>query len=149
MKRYISTSALKRVAKALPELEPWAIEALAYHLALERELDAALARLLPRSDRLFQFRFGQKVSILQATTSVGWIDAVAKGLIAFDHLRNAAAHYKKVAPEKLLGNIRSAVAAITPDVSFDKATIGGMAVALIAALAVDVEARAKSSRRRL
>lgn len=81
--QYIPTSALKRVARALPELEPWAVEAIAYHLALERELDAALARLLPRAELLFQCRFGQKISILQAMTVSTWADGLAKGLIAF------------------------------------------------------------------
>ena len=65
---------------------------LACHAAIEAELDLALAATLPRAERLRGLGFGQKVSVLQASTTSLWSDGVAPALIALNELRNCVAH---------------------------------------------------------
>ena len=144
---YIPQHVLKRVQRAVPDLDPRTVDAIAFHLKLERELTEALAHILPRPERIARLGFGHKISILQATTSDTWIDVVAEGLIAFDGLRHAAAHGNpKPEFDACLARVRVAVERLSDVPVPATATIGGLAMALSAALAVDVEARTAAPR---
>lgn len=134
---------LARLAKAVPNLDQRTLDIIAYHLHLERELDRALAKIFPRPERL-KLGFVQKVSVLEATSSVAWIDGVGRALVAFNNLRNSVAHASGSRPE-IDGCFRALCVAcgdmtgVTVDRA--KATVGGLAAAICGALGVDIEAR--------
>jgi hypothetical protein len=148
-KKTYALDGLLRLAKAVPNLDQRTLDIVAYHLHLERELDRALANALPRPDRLNKLSFGQKVSVLEATSSSAWIDRVGKALIAFNNLRNSVAHVSTSKAE-IDGNFNAlcdAVAVMT-EVELDRktATVGGLAAGICGAMGVDVEARLHSLR---
>jgi len=122
-------------------------EVIAYHLALERAVDTALALTLPRAERLRGLGFGQKVSVLQATSESLWIDLLAAAVLSFNDLRNMVAHGDgKNVIDKGVTNVCASVEAFTGvRPSIKKATIGGLAMAICDALSVDAEARARQS----
>jgi hypothetical protein len=139
-------AAMKRLARAIDALDDRSRDVLAYHLAIERELDVALAALLPRADRLWGLGFGQKVSVLQATSNLGWIDLVARALIEFNNLRNAVAHGRsKGEIDKAFSKTCSAAASISGSEPPPKATVGGLALVICGALAVDIDERSDNS----
>ena len=144
-------AALKRLIGAIEALDGRSRDVLAYHLAIEREMDVALAALLPRADCLWKFEhgrrlgFGQKVSVLQATSTSGWIDRVAKALVCFNELRNAIAHGRaEAAIDKAFAKAFAATWSISGDgPPPDQATVGGIAAVLCGALAVDTDERSE------
>ena len=83
---------MHRLGAAKSAIDERAHEILALHAALEREMDLALARALPHSDRLKGMGFGQKISILAACNKAADVDEMVKPLVQFNELRNAVAH---------------------------------------------------------
>lgn len=145
-------AAMKRLTLAIEALDERSRDVLAYHLAIEREMDVALAALLPRADCLWKFEygrrlsFGQKVSVLQATSSITWIDLVAQSLMDFNELRNAVAHGRaKTKIDKAFGKVCASVYAMGPrGKPTGKETVGALALSICGALAVDTDERMES-----
>lgn len=67
-------------------------EILILHLFIERQLDEALARRLPRPQEIIRFGFGHKVALLKALHAHPRIDQAAATLLGLNEIRNAAAH---------------------------------------------------------
>jgi hypothetical protein len=67
---------------------------LAYHAAIERELELAIARKVPRPSSLTGLSYGHKVRIWSALQEVSddLVERVAKPMLKFNDLRNAIAH---------------------------------------------------------
>jgi hypothetical protein len=91
---YDQFAGLGRLAEAAAAIDERSAIVLAYHAALEREMDVVLSRLLPRPEYLRNLGFGQKLSVLAAA----WKGAPSAGeivyavLFRFNELRNAVAH---------------------------------------------------------
>jgi hypothetical protein len=134
---------LVRLGKAVPNLDRRTLDTIAYHLHLERELDRAMAKVLPRPERL-KLGFAQKVGVLEALSQSAWIDGVGRALIAFNNLRNSVAH-SSTSTAEVDGCFRALCVAVDDmtGVTFDhsKATVGGLAAGICGALGVDIEAR--------
>lgn len=142
-KKYYARDGLVRLTKAVPNLDQRTLDIIAYHLHLERELDRALAQLFARPERS-KLGFVQKVGVLEAMSSVAWIDGVGKALVAFNNLRNSVAH-ASTSKTEIDGCFRALCVACDDmtGVTFDHstATIGGLAAGICAALGVNLEAR--------
>ena len=85
-----------RASERLEE-EPLKIDArtteiIASHFTLEREMEIALERLVAQPRELDRLGFGHKVAVLKAIIGNSLMDRIAKQLVAFNELRNAAAH---------------------------------------------------------
>lgn len=134
---------LSRLSEAVPNLDQRTLDIVAYHLHLERELDRALAKLLPRPERM-KLGFGQKVGVLEALTPSAWIDGVGKALLAFNNLRNSVAH-ASTSKREIDGCFRALCAAVDDmtgvPLNRSGATVGGLAAGICGALGVDIEAR--------
>ncbi len=134
---------LTRLSKAVPNLDQRTLDIIAYHLHLERELDRALAKLLPRPDRL-KLGFGQKVGVLEALSPNEWIDGIGRALLAFNNLRNSVAHAStsKAEVDGCFRAVCKAVDGMTgEELNLTSATVGGLAAGICGALGVDIEAR--------
>ena len=118
-----------RLAKAAGSVSPDAMAALAYHAALEREVDEILATTMPRSEKLENLTFQQKVWVLAASwpgdPKAG--DLACEALNRFNALRNAHAHGDST--EKVKGRFDKLVAACQAlDATVDETSdIGGLA----------------------
>ncbi|WP_369059059.1 hypothetical protein ABOZ73_15700 [Caulobacter sp. 73W] len=92
------------------ELDARTTEIIAAHFGLEREMELAFERLVVRPKELGRLGFGHKVSVLKALLDCPIMDRVTGQLLAFNELRNAAAHPKNpdLAPHirKLRGLLR-------------------------------------------
>lgn len=95
---YDQFAGLHRLAEVTQKIDPRAAVVLAYHAALEREIDVVLARLLPHADKLRRFGYGHKIDVLAAA----WRGSPDAGevlytcLFRFNELRNAVAHGDRV-----------------------------------------------------
>ena len=85
---------LLRLKAALDGMDPRTAEILALHAAIERELDSALKRALPKANRLYGLGFGHKISVWAAAQSHDdtVLDQVTGVLLRFNELRNSVAH---------------------------------------------------------
>jgi hypothetical protein len=81
-----------RMAEEPPQLDVRTTEIIAGHFGLEREMEIALDRLVAQPRDLDRFGFGHKVAVLTALLGSLIMDRVAAQLLAFNELRNAAAH---------------------------------------------------------
>jgi hypothetical protein len=90
-------ASLGRLAAAIEALDDRAATVLAYHAAIERELDLAIARHLPKPERLRKLSFGHKVSVWASLQNVSekTVDRTRLPLLKFNDLRNAIAHGDK------------------------------------------------------
>jgi hypothetical protein len=144
VERSYALDGLLRLSKVVPNLDERTRDIIAYHLHLEREMDMALKKVLPRPERLKKLSFVQKVGVLEALSDSAWIDRVGTALMAFNNLRNSAAHAStsKVEIDGCFSTLCEACGAITEDhVDDATATVGGLAAGICGALGVDVEAR--------
>jgi hypothetical protein len=122
-----------RLARAAEHIDEEASHILAFHAALEREIDLILMKLLPRSERLGSIGFANKIKILDAA----WIasDEAAQNLCAvlvqFNELRNAVAHGNRDRLEGCRKSLIDAYHAIDDEAS-DKMPIGAIAQGICA-----------------
>lgn len=87
-----ATRGAERLEEGPTKIDARTTEIIASHFTLEREMDAALERLVARPQELDRLGFGHKVQVLRAIVENPLMEGVAKQLIAFNELRNAAAH---------------------------------------------------------
>lgn len=85
---------IKRLREAVERMDDRAPAILAYHAAIERELELAIARKVPRPSSLTGLSYGHKVRIWSALQEVSddLVERVAKPMLKFNDLRNAIAH---------------------------------------------------------
>lgn len=95
------------------ELDVRTTEIIAAHFSLEREMELAIDRLVERPGELDRLGFGHKVAVLKALIAGSLMDRLADQLLAFNELRNAAAHPRnsnlKTHVRKLHGLVRDAL----------------------------------------
>lgn len=106
------------------EPEPFAVDVLTYHAALEIEMDHLIARLLPRPERLDGSGLGFKHKV--AVINAAWQgrpedgDLLADALANYNDLRNAVAHAdQKRGVERIFSRLTTACARINPDQAAD------------------------------
>lgn len=95
---YDGIGGVMRLLKAGKQPDPFAIEVVTYHAAVESELELVIGTLINRPDELFdtspKLQFGHKANILRAV----WkgkpeqADIIVEVLHRFQMLRNAVAH---------------------------------------------------------
>ncbi|TAU83262.1 hypothetical protein [Rhizobium leguminosarum] len=102
------------------EVDPFVVEVLTYHAALELEMDHLIARMLPRPDRLQVggLGFKHKISLINAA----WRgrpedgDLLADALTRYNDLRNAVAHADQHrGVERIFSALSAAGTLINPD----------------------------------
>ena len=89
----------EQVVRASQQLEeePLKIDArtteiIASHFTLERQMELALEQLVAQPRELDRLGYGHKVAVLKALIGSLEMDRIGKQLLAFNELRNAAAH---------------------------------------------------------
>lgn len=103
---------MANLAKARADLDPFTIEVIELHAALERELGVMLGKLLPRGDIVLSGKgklgFSEKVALLNAAWigNTDTIEALIAVLVAFINLRNAVAHPANNSVDKSLATLR-------------------------------------------
>ncbi|MEO8724048.1 MAG: hypothetical protein ABI395_11125 [Sphingobium sp.] len=112
---------ITRVLKAGEKLDQRWVEIIAYHTALELELNEMLLKSLLRGEAVTgsnpRFTFGQKVAILKACWQGKADDAdkLCRILFSFNELRNAVAHPDKKKTRAELKNLADAYLALVPN----------------------------------
>jgi hypothetical protein len=113
---------MRRLKAALDKLDPRATEVLAYHAAIEREVELAIERRIPRPLRLKGLSYGHKVSVWAALQNVSdqWVERVARPMLRFNDLRNAIAHgNNKREVDAALKNLFDSIPNLEPPVDPD------------------------------
>ena len=122
---------IERLQEAVDQLDSRAPSVLAYHAAIERELDLAIGRSLPKPGRLSGLSFGHKVRVWAALQNAPdeTVELVVLPLLRFNDLRNAIAHGdRKHEVDANMQNLLISVPEITtidPDLSYIAAFIFG------------------------
>ncbi len=147
---------LLRLGSAMSLVDSRSLSILAYHTAIERELDRALSRSLPHAGRLHGLGFGQKVGVWAASSKLKdeFVHEVVNPLRRLNDLRNSVAHADDAsAITKALERLISACKLESPPVAsldaaaaylFGRLNADGLAQELAAA-ALRVGARAGQS----
>lgn len=91
-----------RMAENPLELDARTTQIIAAHFSLEQEMELAFERLIARPDELRRLGFGHKVAVLKALIDDPLMDRIAAQLLAFNELRNAAAHPRNADLEPLI-----------------------------------------------
>jgi hypothetical protein len=126
---------LLRLKTALDGLDPRASEILALHAAIERELDWALMRALPKANRLYGLGFGHKISVWAAAQRHDdkILDQLIGVLLRFNELRNSVAHGDN--RQKVDAAVRRLIGALPEDAPHkEKAEVGYAAAFVFGAL---------------
>lgn len=111
---------IQRVLRAGSRLDPRWVEIIAYHAAIEAELNVMLQQTLPRGDQLTggnpRFTFGHKVAVLKAAWKGRAEDAdkLCDILYRFNELRNAVAHPDKRKTRAEIRNVTDAYNVLVP-----------------------------------
>ena len=111
---------IQRVLRAGARLDPRWVEIIAYHAAIEAELNIMLEKSLPRGDQVTgsnpRFTFGHTVAILKAAWQGKPDDAdkLCDILFRFNELRNAVAHPDRRKTRAEIKNVTEAYMALVP-----------------------------------
>lgn len=95
---YDGIAGIFRVTESGGKPDPFAVEVLAYHGAIESEIERIISGLVERPDELFtappRLTFGHKVNVLRAVWNgePGQADKICPVLLRLNDLRNAVAH---------------------------------------------------------
>lgn len=109
---------IHRIAKAGDKLDRRWVEIIAYHAALEGEINVMLLKSLRRGEAVTgsspRFTFGHKVAILKAAWQGDPEDAdkLCGILFSFNELRNAVAHPDAKKTEAEIRNVTNAYSAL-------------------------------------
>lgn len=109
---------LLRVTRAGEHLDRRWVEIIAYHAALEAEIDCMLVKCLPRGEAVTgsnpRFTFGHKIAMLKAAWKgeAESVDKLCRILVSFNELRNAVAHPDKKKTRAEIKNVTNAYMAL-------------------------------------
>jgi hypothetical protein len=114
---YDAAGGLARLLAALDGIDPRASDILASHIALEREVEVVLDRLLPRAEFLAGLGYAHKVKVLAAAWQGEEIDArnVFDVLMKFGTLRNKVAHGNTDVLDQAYDELRTSYRRLAPD----------------------------------
>lgn len=110
-----------QIQAAGERLDPRWVEVIAYHAALETQLNVMLEKSLPRGSAVTgsnpRFGFGHKVAILKAAWKGEAADAdkICAILYRFNELRNAVAHPDRRKTRTEIRNLIATYRALVPD----------------------------------
>lgn len=122
---------MSRLRAAIGSIDLRALEVIACHSALERELDLTLDALLPYPEHITKFGFGQKVGVLSATCGHDLVKMIAPSLLAFNQLRNSVAHSDK---RKIEGDFKRLCKSFAVNLDPKHTTVVGLATVLTRSL---------------